>query len=160
MPREVYLEPSGSPFVHTTPSNPALYDMSTESSLTDLSMQYLQGNDDLNSSSGLAGLADVTVGMGDETSVMRLQTSQSDELLMGVKGEEFLADDSMMGFDTPILSRSTRSRSKLSQSTSAPTPVEAAEVEVEELIQVEKPKRKKSSRCMSCCYAHELRSFL
>lgn len=149
MPREVHLEPNGSPFVHSTPFDQQhIYDISmADSSLTELSVQF-PDNDNLNSSNALAGLADITVGMGDETSIMKLPTNESDEMLMGVKGEEFLADDSTMGFDTPFLSKSTsiRTRSKFKQSaTITPSAPEDAIVEMEEPVQAEKPRRKKSS---------------
>jgi hypothetical protein len=159
MPREVHLEPSGSPFVHSTPFNHqlALNDISMmDSSLTELSDQYFHDNDNLNSSNALAGLADVTVGMADDISVMKLQTSESDEMLLGVKGEEFLADDSAMGFDTPSLFNSTRARSKSNQPATFPPSIakEAITETEQEPIKVEKPKRKKSSGWTDFSYGH------
>ncbi|CAE6476787.1 unnamed protein product [Rhizoctonia solani] len=140
MPREVFLEPSGSPFVHSGPYN---HDQSFgDSTLTDLSFQ-VQDNDNLLNASGFAGLADVTAGgIGDDTSMMKMPGvgSESEDMLMGVKGDEFLADDSM-AFE---LSKSTQTRSKLDQSTSVPPAPIPAPVEEEE-----KPKRKKSTRSRS-----------
>ncbi|CAE6458318.1 unnamed protein product [Rhizoctonia solani] len=144
MPREVFLEPSGSPFVQSTPFN---YDLNQsiagDSTLTDLSFQ---DNDNLLNASAFAGLADVTAGgIGDETSMMKMQGAgnESEDMLMGVKGDEFLADDSM-AFELSKSTTATRTRSKLGKSTTVPPVPAPAPVEEEE-----KPKRKKSTRSRS-----------
>ncbi|KEP55632.1 targeting protein for Xklp2 protein [Rhizoctonia solani 123E] len=143
MPREVYLEPSGSPFVNNAPFNYDLdQSMAGDSTLTDLSFQ---DNDNLLNASGFAGLADVTVGgLGDDTSMMNMPDAggESADMLMGVKGDEFLEDDSM-AFELSKSTTTTRARAKLEQSTSAPPEPEPVPVEEE------KPRRKKSTRSRS-----------
>ncbi|KAG8690361.1 hypothetical protein FRC11_012157 [Ceratobasidium sp. 423] len=143
MPREVFLEPSGSPFVHSTLDHDLNQSIAADSTLTDLSFQ---DNDNLLNASAFAGLADVTAGgIGDETSIMKMQGAgnESEDMLMGVKGDEFLADDSM-AFELSKSTATTRTRSKLGQSTTAPPVPVPAPVEEEE-----KPKRKKSTRSRS-----------
>ncbi|KAF8608256.1 hypothetical protein BDV93DRAFT_519306 [Ceratobasidium sp. AG-I] len=124
-----------------------------DTSLPGVSSRYFQhdtSNDNLNSSRGLAGLDDVSLGMDDDTTPMRFPPSESDEMLMGIKGGEFLADDSAMGFDTPLVSKTVKTRSRLNQSTTVPPAVsEEPEPEIEQPAKVEKPKRKKSTRSRS-----------
>lgn len=152
MPREVFLPPDGSPFLHNAPfQQPTNFadDSDMDTSMPGLSSRYFQHNttnDNLNSSRGLAGLDDVSLGMDDDTSPMRFHESESDELLMGINGGEFLADDSAMGFDTPLVPKTVKTRSKLNQSTTVPPAVsEEPGPEVEQPVKAEKPKRKKSS---------------
>ena len=129
MPREVFLPPDGSPFLHNSQSQRQSNfadnsDMDT--SLPGLSSRYFQhdtSNDNLNSSRGLAGLDDVSLGIDDDMTPMRFHASESDEMLMGINGGEFLADDSAMGFDTSLVSKATKTRSKLNQSTTVPPAV-------------------------------------
>ncbi|CAE6341596.1 unnamed protein product [Rhizoctonia solani] len=142
MPREVFLEPNGSPFVHNAHINYGDQSMAGDSTLTDLSFQ---DNDNLLNASAFAGLADVTAGgIGDDTSMMKMEGSgnASEDMLMGVNGDEFLEDDSM-AFELSKSTTTTRARSKVEQSTTAaPAPVTAPVVE-------EKPKARRSTRSRS-----------
>ncbi|QRV84114.1 proteoglycan 4 [Ceratobasidium sp. AG-Ba] len=141
MPREVFLAPGGSPFVQNNNTR----NDDADTSLPDMSSRYFRANanpEDLNSSGALAGLDDISADMAEDESPMRFRASVSDELLMGVNGGEFLADDSAMGFDTSLVAKPFDSRPKLMDSTSIPP---AVSEEPEE----EKPKRKKSTRSRS-----------
>ncbi|QRW12744.1 proteoglycan 4 [Ceratobasidium sp. AG-Ba] len=136
MPREVFLAPGGSPFVQNNNTR----NDDADTSLPDMSSRYFRANanpEDLNSSGALAGLDDISADMAEDESPMRFRASVSDELLMGVNGGEFLADDSAMGFDTSLVAKPFDSRPKLMDSTSIPP---AVSEEPEE----EKPKRKNS----------------
>jgi hypothetical protein len=138
MPREVFLEPSGSPFVHNTQFEYADQSMAGDSTLTDLSFQ---GNDNLLNESGFAGLADVTMGgMDDDTSLMKMQGSgnASEDMLMGIKGDEFLEDDSM-AFELSKSTAPTQPRPEPDESPVAVPPPVAPPVEEE------KPKGRRSS---------------
>ncbi|KAG8739056.1 hypothetical protein FRC10_006212 [Ceratobasidium sp. 414] len=154
MPREVFLAPGGSPFVQNTPFQHHEHS-DTDISLPELSSHYFRagGNpDNLNSSRGLAGLGDISIDMAEDDSPMRFRSSGSDEMLMGVKGGEFLADDSALGFDTSLMSKPFESRSKLNHSTTLPVTVAEEpepEIEVEQAAKTGKPKRKKSTRSRS-----------
>ncbi|KAG9112966.1 hypothetical protein FRC07_007855, partial [Ceratobasidium sp. 392] len=147
MPREVFLAPGGSPFVQNTHSQQHVTS-DTDTSLPDLPSRYFRTNnnpDNLNSSRALAGLEDITMDMTEDESPMRFRSSVSDEMLTGIKGGEFLADDSAMGFDTSLVAKPLESRSKLSHSTSVPTAVAEepeSRVEAEQLTKSGKPKRK------------------
>ncbi|QRV98149.1 proteoglycan 4 [Ceratobasidium sp. AG-Ba] len=136
MPREVFLAPGGSPFVQNNNTR----NDDADTFLPDMSSRYFRANanpEDLNSSGALAGLDDISADMAEDESPMRFRASVSDELLMGVNGGEFLADDSAMGFDTSLVAKPFDSRPKLMDSTSIPP---AVSEEPEE----EKPKRKNS----------------
>ncbi|CAE6425348.1 unnamed protein product [Rhizoctonia solani] len=142
MPREVFLEPSGSPFVHNTQFEYADQSMAGDSTLTDLSFQ---GNDNLLNESGFAGLADVTMGgMDDDTSLMKMQGSgnASEDMLMGIKGDEFLEDDSM-AFELSKSTAPTQPRPEPNESPVAVPPPVAPPVEEE------KPKGRRSTRSRS-----------
>ncbi|KAG8774515.1 hypothetical protein FRC12_001946 [Ceratobasidium sp. 428] len=147
MPREVLLAPGGSPFVQNTHSRQNVHS-DTDTSLPELSSRYFRTDnnpDNLNSSRALVGLEDISTDMDEDDSPMRFRSSVSDEMLMGVKGGEFLVDDSAMGFDTSLVAKPFESRSKLSHSTMAPAAVpEEPEPEVvaKQSIQTEKPRRK------------------
>ncbi|KAG8707922.1 hypothetical protein FRC09_001535 [Ceratobasidium sp. 395] len=146
MPREVLLAPGGSPFVQNTHSRQNVHS-DTDTSLPELSSRYFRTDnnpDNLNSSRALVGLEDVSADMAEDDSPMRFRSSVSDEMLMGVKGGEFLVDDSAMGFDTSLVAKPFDSRSKLSHSTMGPAAVpEEPEPEVAtEQLQTEKPRRK------------------
>ncbi|CAE6435612.1 unnamed protein product [Rhizoctonia solani] len=149
MPREVFLEPSGSPFVQNTHYHDGDVSMTGDSTLTDLSFQ--DNNDNLLNGSGFAGLGDVTTGgIGEDTSMMNIQgdINESEDMLMGVKGDEFLEDDSM-AFELSKSTTNTHTRSELEQSMAAvpiPPPAPApAPAPVEE----EKPKARRSTRSRS-----------
>ncbi|KAG8772049.1 hypothetical protein FRC12_003268 [Ceratobasidium sp. 428] len=149
MPREVLLAPGGSPFVQNTHSRQNVHS-DTDTSLPELSSRYFRtdsnpDNLNLNSSRALVGLEDISADMAEDDSPMRFRSSVSDEMLMGVKGGEFLVDDSAMGFDTSLVAKPFESRSKLSHSTMAPAAVPEepeSEVAAEQPIQTEKPRRK------------------
>ncbi|KAG9083554.1 hypothetical protein FRC06_004483, partial [Ceratobasidium sp. 370] len=122
MPREVFLAPGGSPFVQSTPAQQ--HETSdTDISLPELSSRYFRPGDNLdnlNSSRALAGLGDISTDMAEDDSPMRFRSSGSNEMLIGIKGGEFLVDDSAMGFDTSLVSQPFESRSKLNHSTNIP----------------------------------------
>ncbi|KAG9112801.1 hypothetical protein FRC07_007861, partial [Ceratobasidium sp. 392] len=147
MPREVFLAPGGSPFVQNTHSQQHVTS-DTDTSLPELPSRYFRTDnnpDNLNSTRALASLEDISMDMTEDESPMRFRSSVSDEMLTGIKGGEFLADDSAMGFDTSLVAKPFESRSKLSHSTSVPTVVtEEPEpsMEAEQPTESGKPKRK------------------